>query len=349
MRGSLLAIARSLWLLAGSAGIANAEPATGPQTVLLDNGVVRLKITPALGGRVLEAGLSGLPSMLKIGPAVQWQAEPEVSADADDIAYLGHDVWVGPQSQWWAQQQQNPARRQAAANWPPDPYLSLATTTVLHRDQQRLELLGVQSPISGLRLHKHFELSAQRADTVQLRVSARNVREQPVAWDLWFNTRVHASARVFVPVAAASDIRQQPAPQDTAAAPTYRLEQGLLQLAASNTAGQPRQRGKLLLQPSAGWIAGFDRGQMLLIRFDRQPRRNIHPEQGQVELYLDSEAGLLELEVHARYRHLVSGQQMWSGEQWTLLRYNGPDEALAQRQFLCAQARQLGLAHACPY
>lgn len=70
------------------------------------------------------------------------------------------------------------------------------------------------------------------------------------------------------------------------------------------------QRGKLLLQPSAGWMAGFAGGQVLVIRFMHQPLAAIHPEQGQVELYLDAppqhpEQGLLEMEVHAPYRQLA--------------------------------------------
>lgn len=349
MQGSVKVAACALGLLLSVAPTVPAEPIPGPQTVLLDNGVLQLTVTPALGGRLLEARLAGLPNIIKVGQAVRWQPDPPVSAEADDIAYLGHDVWVGPQSQWWSQQQVNSSRRQAAANWPPDPYLSLASTTVVHRDNHWLALQGEPSPVSGLSLHKQFKLSPQRADTAQLRVSARNVREQPVAWDLWFNTRVAAAARVFVPVAAASDVRLQPASPDPHSRPAYALEHGLLQLAARPGPQQVAQRGKLLLQPSAGWLAAFDQGQVLLIRFDRQPRRLIHPEQGQIELYVDTQTGLLELELHAPYRQLLPGQQMWAEEQWTLLRYDGADEPQSQRLFLCAHAHELALAYACTY
>lgn len=144
----------------------------------------------------------------------------------------------------------------------------------------------------------------------------------------------------------------QPPSEAGTTAPRFKRARGVFALRAD--AGQDGliQRGKLLLQPSAGWMAGFAGGQVLLIRFAHQPLAAIHPEQGQVELYLDTprrhpEQGLLEMEVHAPYRQLAPGAQMQAQEQWTLLRYTGPDEEQAQRQFLCSQAKALALANAC--
>lgn len=319
------------------------------QRLRLDNAALEFELTPAFGGRVLGLRLRGEPNLLKIGEAVQAQPSPRVAADAGDIAYLGHDVWVGPQRDWWLQQRVNPARRAAAANWPPDPYLGFATTTVVSASTRAIELLGVASPVSGVQLRKRFALSTQRADTLVLDVEARNIRQDPVAWDLWFNTRVDSATRVFVPMAQPGDLRLQ-AEAPGFAAPAFRHAAGVLVLAAD---GDRRpQRGKLLIQPSAGWMAAFRGRQMLLLRFDHQPRERIHPQQGQVELYLDAPAdgaagGLLELEVHAPYRTLVPGARMQAGEQWTLLRYPGADNVQAQRAFLCGQAAELGLDGAC--
>ncbi|CTP89283.1 DUF4380 domain-containing protein [Xanthomonas graminis pv. phlei] len=318
---------------------------------VMDNGVVRLTVTPTLGGRVLGFQRSGGPNLIKVGDAVQRQPLPTVSAAADDIPYFGHDVWVGPQSAWWQHQHANPARRAAHANWPPDPYLSFATTTVTARAPRRLQLRGVDSPVSGVRLHKTFAVSLQRADSVLLQVQAHNVRKTAVAWDLWFNTRVSSATRVLVPVAAAADIRVQPSDGAGYAPPQYVLQDGLMALAATPP-GSAGQRGKLLLQPSAGWIAAFAGGQAWVIRFAHQPRARIHPEQGQVEFYLDAPAsdaggGLLEMEVHAPYRTLAPGQNMQAEEQWTLLDYAGGDDPAQQRSFLCRHAAALALQGAC--
>ncbi|MEC5080729.1 DUF4380 domain-containing protein [Xanthomonas oryzae pv. oryzicola] len=329
-----------------------ATPAPAVECIQLRSKAVELSATPAFGGRVLSFNLRGQPNVLKVGAAVEQQPAPEVSAASGDIAYFGHDVWVGPQSQWWLHQQLNHERQAAAAVWPPDPYLSLAQTHLARRSHDALEFEGVPSPLTGVQLRKQIQLSAGRADTVEIQASARNMRTEAIAWDLWFNTRVAATTRVFVPVAAAGDIRVQPPSEAGTTAPRFKRGRGVFALRAD--AGQDGliQRGKLLLQPSAGWMAGFAGGQVLLIRFAHQPLAAIHPEQGQVELYLDTpprhpEQGLLEMEVHAPYRQLAPGAQMQAQEQWTLLRYTGPDEEQAQRQFLCSQAKALALANAC--
>ncbi|MCS3748815.1 hypothetical protein FHY18_004457 [Xanthomonas arboricola] len=328
---------------------------TGPapaERIQLRNAAVELSATPAFGGRVLSFNLRGQHSVLKIGAAVDRQSSPTVSASAGDIPYLGHDVWVGPQSQWWLHQQVNLERKAAAAVWPPDPYLSLATTRVVMHGPAEIRLQGVPSPVTGVQLSKRIALSTVRADTVEVQATARNSRKKPIAWDLWFNTRVAASTRVFVPVADAGDVRVQPPSEPDTVPPTFGHRAGVLALRADVRDDGMVQRGKLLLQPSAGWMAGFVGAQVLVIRFTHQPLAAIHPEQGQVELYLDApplhpERGLLEMEVHAPYRQLAPGAQMQAQEQWTLLPYSGPDDAQAQRQFLCSKAEELALDNAC--
>src|SRR5690606_39998906 len=54
----------------------------------------------------------------------------------------------------------------------------------------------------------------------------------------------------------------------------------------------------------------------------------IHPEQGQVELYLDyqpdnPEGNVMELEVHAPYKTLQPGEVMHAHKVWTVLPYEG--------------------------
>jgi len=77
-------------------------------------------------------------------------------------------------------------------------------------------------------------------------------------------------------------------------------------------------KAKAYIQPSAGWLAAFSAGQLFVIEFELQPLEAIHPSQGQIELYIDSEpaSGLLELEVHAPYVTLGPGERMSSFERW---------------------------------
>ena len=321
--------------------------ATGTQVFVADAAEVEriqlrsqeavLEVTPALGGRVLAFGLAGHPNLIKIGDPVVSQPAPPVTATADDIGYLGHDVWLGPQSGWWSDQHVNPTRRAARAVWPPDPYLAFAQTRVVAQSPDRLVLEGVDSPVTGVRLLKSFAFDPADPSTLDVSAFARNIRERPVSRDLWFNTRTSAATRVYVPVADAADVRIE---ATEAMAPAWRVDAGVFSFLRQSTAGTLR-RGKVLLQPSAGWMAGFAHGQAFVIRFDHQPRSAIHPQQGQVELYLDHgediAAGLLEMEVHAPYRTLAPGEAMQARERWTVMRYDGADAPQAHLAFLCSR------------
>ncbi|MEP6907008.1 MAG: DUF4380 domain-containing protein [Pseudoxanthomonas sp.] len=327
--------------------------ASAVEVIRLENDAIVLEVTPELGGRGLGFSLKGKPNLLKIGEAVQTQTAPTISATADDIAYLGHDVCVGPQEQWWMHQTVNPARRDAKANWPPDPYLAFSKMSIIERTPPRLVLEGEDSPVSGVRLRKTYALSASRADTVEVQASARNIRDTPVSWDLWFNTRTPGSTRVYIPVAHAEDARVESSTGPGIVPVASQVEDGLfsfqrLPLPENAVA----RRGKVFLQPSAGWMAGFSGRQLFVIRFPHHARDLIHPAQGQIELYLDDQVdadeSLLEMEVHAPYRTLAPGEEMQANESWTALPYDGPDTHEAHVAFLCkVAAPQLSLGDAC--
>lgn len=305
------------------------------ERIRLQSAEMAVEITPALGGRVLHAGRLGHPNLIKVGAPVASQPAPPVSAAADDIGYLGHDVWLGPQSGWWSDQEANPSRRAAKTVWPPDPYLAFAETRVVVRSPERLVLEGIDSPVTGVRLLKSFAFDPADPSTLVVTATARNIRECPVARDLWFNTRTSAATRVYVPVADARDVRVE---GKDGAMLAWRIERGVFAFQPASP-DVPMRRGKVFLQPSAGWMAGFASGQVFVIRFDHQTRAAIHPEQGQVELYLDHagdiQAGLLEMEVHAPFRTLAAGEAMQAQERWTLLAYDGPETQEAQVAFLC--------------
>lgn len=332
--------------LFATAAAASASPLT---TTTLDNGTVQASITDAIGGRLLSFGIRGQPNFLKVDTAAGDPAA-QVDAATNNVGYLGHEIWAGPQKQWWSHQDVNPARAAAHANWPPDPYLSLARYTVTQQDKSGVTLTGPASPVNGLQLDKRYRLVPGQPNSLQLEAGATNRRGRQVAWDLWFNTRAHGDTRVYVPVAQRDDVRQQPVANKPDTVPlTWTLADGVFSIDMPAAGSDRRHRnGKMLLQPSGGWMAGFHGGQALIIQFALQPRAAIHPDQGQVELYNDYppddlSSSLLEMEVHAPYRHLAPGQRMAAAETWTLLPYDGPDTRAAHLAFLRAHAQALGL------
>ena len=324
---------RLLWPALTLAGACVAHSASAQLPAYrLENGAVLARVTDLAGGRLLSFSLAGQPNFLLVDEAA---GDPHATVDARSghIAYQGHEVWIGPQQEWWMHQDAHPARAAARAVWPPDPYLSLASYAVLQRDGSRLELESPASPVSGVQLRKRYALVADRPNSLVLEADAVNRSARPAGRDIWFNTRVPAHTRAYVPVAHQDDVRIEPA-----AALRVTLEDGLLSLDLPGAADAAR-KGKVFIQPSKGWLAGFRERQMLLIEFSHQPRAAIHPAQGQVELYQDIDPGapgkgLLEMEVHAPYRTLAPGERMSASERWTILPYDGPDTRDAHLAFL---------------
>ncbi|MBD9368730.1 DUF4380 domain-containing protein [Xanthomonas sp. XNM01] len=338
-------------LAAGLATSAAAQAPVDERRLVLESPQLRLEVLPTLGGRVLHFGARGAPNLLAVGEdALRDQPHPRVHADAGNIGYLGHEIWAGPQRDWWRDQTVNPARRAAAADWPPDPWLAYAEARVLVNEPQRLVVEGAASPVSGVQLTQSFTLAPQRPDAVELTVEMRNTRAEPVARDIWFNTRVHPETRVYVPLAAdGSGLRVRSDMDDTYDGLVSTTADGLFSLELLPPAeGRQGRRGKVFIQPRAGWIAGFAAGQAFLIHFEHQPRARIHPEQGQVELYLDWKpgqvpTGLLELEVHGPYETLQPGESISAHEWWVVRRYDGPDRRDAQIAFLRRMLREAGV------
>jgi hypothetical protein len=313
----------------------------------LDNGTVRATVTDAIGGRLLSFALRGQPNFLRVDEGAGDPSAP-VDAAGGNVAYLGHEVWAGPQKQWWTHQDVHPVRKAAKANWPPDPYLSLAPYTLDEAGRTAVGVTSPASPVNGLQLVKRYALVPGKPHSLRLEVGAVNRRASQVAWDIWFNTRVHADTRVYVPVADAAAVRLEPQPDaDGLAPPTYGVDAGVFGLDLP-VQGQAARRGKVFLQPAAGWMAAFRGGQAFIVQFPLQPHSAIHPDQGQVELYQDVDPGrlakgLIEMEVHAPWRRLAPGARMDARETWTLLPYAGPATRAAHLAFLRAQARTLGL------
>jgi len=302
-----------------------------PPTYRLQNEHLRFEFTPELGGRGLWFSATGQTNLLRVGEAVRESPLPILSPVGENYPYLGHIVWIGPQADWWRQQNLNVERREAGAQWPPDPWTALVPNELVSLGSDSAVLAAPPSPVTGLRLEKRFHLAGT---ALELEVEALNTRAEPVSWDIWFNTRVGPDAQVLVPVQGPETNVRMETFEGTVSADPHGLESGYFSFAAGDDV-----KAKAFIQPSAGWLAAFSAGQLFVIEFDLQPRDAIHPDQGQVELYLDSnpDSGLLELEVHSPYRTLASGDRMQARERWRAW----PSAASTAAERL-AQLNQLG-------
>jgi hypothetical protein len=302
-----------------------------------------------MGGRLISFALAGKPNFLKFDPHAGNPAAP-VDARTPNIGYLGHEIWLGPQSQWWTHQIVQADLATAKAPWPPDPVRSAAPYKLVKRSNTEVVVQSAPSPVSGVALSKRFALAPGKPNSLQVEVEAVNRRATKVAWDIWFNTRTHADTRVYVPVDPSVAVYTRQIPEMSSGPLKYSVEDGVfsIDIPLEPPAAEAPRHGKVFIQPAHGWIAGFHGGQAFIVQFPLQPRTAIHPEQGQVEIFndwqpADPDKGLMELEVHAPYRTLAPGARMRAAELWTILPYDGATSRAAHLAFLRAQAGKLGL------
>lgn len=310
------------------------------QRIDLSSEAIKLELTPNIGGRLLSVALKHGDNFLKVGESVVSEPDPYVAPTVGNIGYLAQEIWVGPQSQWWQQQRVNAERAAEHANWPPDPYLILATNKLLSASAQQVVLQSPASPVTGLQLTKTYRLDADNPNGFFIDVSARNFRDSSVAWDIWFNLRTAPQTQVYVPVDKETDVRVDQLVDETYGPITFNHSDKLFHLnKATLAAGKTGVKGKVFIQPAKGWMAGFQKHQVLIVKFALAPLTAIHPEQGQVEFYWDfqpalPQEGLLEMELHTPYRTLQPDETMAASQHWILLPYTGSNSYADHVAFL---------------
>jgi hypothetical protein len=171
----------------------------GEKLILLKNSQIEIGIIPDLGGRIVLLRRPGMKNILKSDPT-QWNdplARPEISAFSDFKAFNGHIVWLSPQSEWWIKQDINSKRRYSKTVWPPDSYLIYGDYKITSQTDTSITIISPESPFSGVQLTKKVSFNSE--GVVKFEAAAKNIREEPVSWGLWLNTRFDGFARCYVP------------------------------------------------------------------------------------------------------------------------------------------------------
>lgn len=296
--------------------------------IVLRNGGTEVGVLPRLGGRVVLVRRCGGNNILKVDPST-WPRAPRrhMSAYCRFVPHNGHIVWLGPQSQWWAHQRENPSRRRRKAVWPPDPHLEYANYRAVDCTGTSVRMRGPVSRFTGIELTKTVKVDFD--GTVDFSVKAVNTRRTSVTWDLWLNTRVDGNRRCYVPVGSLDDVRVEGKSGSGVDTMPWRVGEGFFTFdPQSPSRGKRMRAAKAFIYPATGVIATFTDSEMLLLRFKRHRRDQIHPEQGLIEIFnMKSTRGndaLLELEYHAPYRELAPGESMSAEQIWEIHPYAHP-------------------------
>jgi hypothetical protein len=316
------------------------KPSPANTVIILGNEKIEAGILPAIGGRVVFLRRPGKESIIKSDESL-WgdgpEERPALSSRPGWKSYNGHIVWLGPQADWWAQQNKNRYLKKERADWPPDPYHCFAEFKVLEHTADTIRLQGPQSPITGIQLTKTITLSP--TGTVRFAVAGKNIRKTPVAWDLWLNTRVDGYADCYVPVAPRHFVKIESKIAQWRECAAYEMIDGFFHFLPKKPSRKVKlASAKALMYPQTPLMAAFNKSQVLLIRFPMHKRDAIHPLQGLVEFYNetthDKTRAISELEYHAPYKTLMPGQSMETWEEWEVLPYQGGNHPRKKISFL---------------
>jgi hypothetical protein len=342
-----------LSLLLISVGCAERDAArvAGPgeeHLLLLEDDRYVVGLLPAVGGRLVVFRLREGANVILSDPA-QWPdaatTAPEPGPDSRWTAYNGHIAWLGPQHEWWIHQDANPKRRDAAAHWPPDPYLIYGRYTALEQSPSHAVLEGPPSPLSGVTFTKTYRLEGGGL-TVSVRATNTSAHER--SWDLWSVTRFAGETTApFVPLPEKQAdfwVKWDSGNPQTRGMVFYEVVDGhfTLQMGADAGPGTARNHVKYFMNPGAPYLAAFQAG----ICFRKQieiAAEDPAPNQGRVEIYANrshGEPGLLEVEHHGPYTTLQPGESMELRERWELHRYSGAHQPTAQTAFLRSLDRE---------
>jgi len=286
--------------------------------VVLENRVVRVVIAPYAGGRILEYRLLHGPNVLQGDPEMEPGEVPEPSFDARFQPLQGHVFWVSPQSRWWSSR----GGEERGKEWPPDPWLIYGRDKIVARTAHSLQLQGVPSPLSGVRLDKQYELLAD--GRLQLEAVMTNVSDEPATWAIWSNTRLPITSRLRLPKRPEVSWRYSHEPGLQSEYQSWRLEEKKDWLAVDLAETGEAVTGKALVTTEIGWVEARHSG----LTFQKSTAwlagaGEVPVGHGPVEIFATAGPsggeGFLEIEFHGAERTLAPGESQKYRETWRLV------------------------------
>ena len=331
---------KQIFILLLAIFVSEMSNAQQPNVVFIQNGGTRAGILPGVGGRIVFLSHRDDANILKSDPLL-WDEDPldrpEISAWSVWKAYNGHIVWNGPQSEWWIHQFENQERREKKAGWPPDPYLIYGNYEVLERGDNFIRMSGPESKISGLKLEKYVEI--REDGSLLFEVEGLNIRSNPVAWDLWLNTRVDGYSYSYVKVDSKEDVRIHSGISEKSDTIPWSIEKSYFYYHPEvPSEGKSQRSSKAFINPSDNKIHAFINNRCFSIIFPETEKERVHPEQRIVEIYdytsETREEALMELEYHAPYDTLNPGESMKTWQIWEIRPYEGKNKPEEHIRFL---------------
>jgi len=297
---------------------------------------IKLGVSPEIGGMMLYLSKNNSENIVRSNPILYDSAvavSPEILRDI--VPFIGHATWLGPQSDWWQQQSVHEERKQQVATWPPDPTITEGAYTIRNKTNNSISLLSAESPIWGVQLQKDYVINPDGSIFISVTLIAN---KKTVAWDIWFNTRVHGFHDTYI-YATPENIRTEHviSPQSTEMPSQY--THGFFHYTACEPPYTHLERNsKTFIYPQTPNIYMFSEKNALHITFEKHQKSELHPEQALVELYIhtekNAEKSFLELEYHSPYKTIHPGETMSAWQVWNVHDYSGQKNSNEHIQFI---------------
>lgn len=303
--------------------------------ITLKNAEISLSILPNAGGRVVSLHLRENKSII-YSDSLLWN-NPFLFSDEKFtkprfVGLGGHINWVGPQSDWWTQQNEFPELKNREAIWPPDPYIIYGDYEIVDQSASNLVISSPASEYSGVQIIKEYKINSD--NTVEVVAYMKNVRQEEVKWDIWFNTRMRGYNQVYVPILDSSHLRLDYRSAPNQERMPHKITDGYFHFIPAKPAdGMNEKVAKSFIYPSLNRIYAFTKDELFVIEFDRYDKSLTHPEQGMIEIYNSIKSNgstLLELEYHSPYHTLKPGEEVSSFEKWYVSNYSGNSDVNSQ-------------------
>lgn len=312
--------------------------ATAAETVRLTEGGLELELNPRVAGRITSFRLRGGENVLY---SIETDKFPPLVCDKDHFLSLyGHVMWLGPQTDWWQQQQTEQTAKARGYTWPPDPYWEFADFAVVSRTKNAIVLKSPHSPFSGVTMTKEIRLLP--GGEAVLTTTIENTGSKPVKWGLWSNTRIPGNAVVFALPQSQKELRFEfstwESPRERPLA--FDAGEGFVRFPGTERQSVPKDgklTGKLFVLPRKPVIAAFIGEIFFLKRTKALAPEKIAPGHSQVELFgernSDPALSFYELEFHGEYAELAPGQSLSMEETWILRPASLTDDAKILQKF----------------
>ncbi|MEM6853421.1 MAG: DUF4380 domain-containing protein [Planctomycetota bacterium] len=279
-----------------------AAPILFDDAVQIDNGVVRLGVSPKVG-RVVEFGYLGQPNLIWINNDDIYDEAP-----GPGVYYNvgGDKLWVAPQPLW--------ENAFGHDQWPPEGVIDGGAWTLVEHEADSITIQSPESPHYGVVVRRTFTLPAKKSQAVITNQILR-VKANPHPVQVWTVTQIKEPDIAVLDVA--KDGPEMPTPFIKMTDETPAKVEGYVRTLGDGGAVEWTQEGDAhaKLGTIGRWVAGVS-GNVIFRQSAVLDVQGAYPEASSVQVY--RAGNYTELELLSPLMQLAPGESLTHTVTWSL-------------------------------